>query len=53
VGSNCISCHQREDVHDGQFGVRCEQCHVSENWKLLQSRAGNGFQLQNRQGVTP
>ncbi|MBP6007794.1 MAG: cytochrome C [Rhodoferax sp.] len=53
VGSNCNSCHQREDVHDGQFGVRCEQCHVSENWKLLQSRAGNGFQLQNRQGVTP
>jgi len=43
VGSNCISCHQREDVHDGQFGPRCEQCHVAESWKKLQNRAGSAF----------
>jgi hypothetical protein len=38
VGSSCISCHRNEDVHDGQFGNRCEQCHVSESWKKLKLR---------------
>jgi len=38
LGSNCISCHQNQDVHDGQFGMRCEQCHVTESWKNLQRR---------------
>ena len=27
-----------EDLHDGQFGLRCEQCHVTANWKTLQNR---------------
>jgi Class III cytochrome C family len=43
VGSNCISCHRNDDVHDGQFGLRCEQCHVTENWKKFKNRVG-GFQ---------
>jgi hypothetical protein len=41
VGSNCINCHRGEDVHDNQFGNRCEQCHVSESWKKLKNRIGN------------
>jgi len=40
IAGTCVSCHRRADVHDGQFGVRCEQCHVTENWKKLQSRFG-------------
>lgn len=40
VGSTCITCHRGEDVHDGQFGMRCEQCHVTESWKKLQNRVG-------------
>ena len=28
------------DVHDGQFGARCEQCHVTESWNKLPLRSG-------------
>lgn len=38
VGSACIACHRTDDVHDGQFGTRCEQCHGSESWKKLKNR---------------
>jgi hypothetical protein len=38
VDSACVSCHKREDVHDNQFGVRCELCHVPETWKRIQRR---------------
>ena len=38
VGGNCLACHRKDDVHDGQFGVRCEQCHVNESWKKFQRR---------------
>ena len=35
VGDQCAACHRRDDSHDGSFGTRCEQCHVSEGWKKL------------------
>lgn len=38
VPSTCVGCHRSDDVHDGGFGGRCEQCHVTESWKSL--RAG-------------
>ena len=38
VGTQCVGCHRAEDLHDGQFGLRCEQCHVTANWKTLQNR---------------
>lgn len=40
VGKNCISCHRKDDVHDGQFGMRCETCHVVDNWKKVSTRVG-------------
>jgi hypothetical protein len=40
LDKTCISCHRKSDVHDGQFGMRCEQCHVTENWKRIKSRLG-------------
>ncbi|MEJ8838608.1 cytochrome c3 family protein [Ramlibacter sp. AN1133] len=40
LGVTCAACHGAEDVHGGQFGVRCEQCHVSESWKTLRGQAG-------------
>jgi hypothetical protein len=43
IGSNCISCHQNADVHDVQFGTRCEQCHVTESWKKFQRRLSSGL----------
>jgi hypothetical protein len=40
VGVACIACHTSEDPHDGQFGNRCEQCHVAESWKKIRNRVG-------------
>ncbi len=40
LGKNCITCHRKDDTHDGQFGPRCETCHVTENWKKITSRIG-------------
>jgi hypothetical protein len=28
----CISCHQINDVHRGNFGDKCETCHESSKW---------------------
>ncbi|HTY03683.1 MAG TPA: cytochrome c3 family protein [Rhodocyclaceae bacterium] len=35
VSRTCIGCHQRQDVHDGGFGVQCEACHFTDNWKKI------------------
>ena len=29
----CVSCHQKNDVHKGQFGTQCEGCHTPQGWK--------------------
>lgn len=34
----CVACHRRDDIHDGGFGNRCEQCHLADNWKQLRPR---------------
>ncbi|MEX8520335.1 MAG: cytochrome c3 family protein [Leptothrix sp. (in: b-proteobacteria)] len=39
LGSSCVACHRSEDVHDGNFGLRCEQCHSTENWKKISNRS--------------
>jgi hypothetical protein len=36
---NCVGCHRKDDVHDAAFGTRCEQCHLTENWKKVSNRA--------------
>ena len=41
--TTCVSCHRRDDVHDGQFGVRCEQCHVNSDWKQITNRRQSGL----------
>ena len=40
VGTNCIGCHRRDDVHDGAFGPGCEQCHGTDDWKRVRTRTG-------------
>ncbi len=31
----CGSCHDRDDVHDGSFGDRCDRCHAGNGWKQV------------------
>ncbi|WP_223210517.1 cytochrome c3 family protein [Leptothrix cholodnii] len=42
VGQACIGCHRKDDVHDGSFGSRCEQCHVVDRWKRVINRGMRG-----------
>lgn len=30
--SDCFSCHQKDDEHNGQFGTNCAACHTSNGW---------------------
>lgn len=30
---SCISCHRKDDPHDGQQGESCERCHGEAAWK--------------------
>jgi len=33
LSDKCISCHQLDDVHSGQFGKFCDRCHSTESFK--------------------
>jgi hypothetical protein len=30
---DCDSCHKKDDKHERQLGVKCEQCHSDKTWK--------------------
>ena len=31
----CSGCHQKDDVHKGNFGKKCENCHSESKWKAV------------------
>jgi hypothetical protein len=35
---DCVRCHRASDVHVGELGTQCDQCHITEGW-----RAGVSF----------
>lgn len=30
---DCVSCHRKDDKHEGQVGAKCESCHDDRDWK--------------------
>ncbi len=30
---DCLSCHKKDDKHNGTLGTRCEDCHSEKDWK--------------------
>jgi hypothetical protein len=30
---DCLSCHEKDDVHLGQYGRQCDRCHSTVSWK--------------------
>lgn len=38
----CQSCHDVDDVHDGNFGKTCERCHVTSSFKKVRMGAPKG-----------
>jgi Zn finger protein HypA/HybF involved in hydrogenase expression len=35
ASSECISCHRRDDIHNGQFGGNCSECHNTSNFREI------------------
>lgn len=35
LSSNCFSCHDNEDIHNGRYGLQCERCHSVESFKKI------------------
>ncbi|HEY9051971.1 MAG TPA: cytochrome c3 family protein [Gammaproteobacteria bacterium] len=33
--TDCLSCHKADDVHGGQQGKQCHQCHNENSWKQI------------------
>src|SRR5438309_547501 len=30
---DCLTCHEKDDVHFGQYGRQCDRCHTTITWK--------------------
>ncbi len=37
LATTCISCHRKDDRHDGQLGDRCQRCHREDSWRRAAS----------------
>lgn len=35
LAATCVSCHEKDDKHDGAFGMQCDHCHIGSNWKTI------------------
>ncbi|MEM1435935.1 MAG: cytochrome c3 family protein [Pseudomonadota bacterium] len=51
----CQGCHQEDDVHDGQFGNQCADCHSTSTWtgSRFDHTAASGFELLGRHQQLP
>jgi hypothetical protein len=49
LGSTCVSCHRKDDAHDGAFGTRCESCHTSESWKKTTRLRTSGSPFEHQE----
>jgi len=34
--TQCVGCHQPDDVHQGSLGNQCGQCHTNDKWQVRQ-----------------
>jgi len=33
LSMDCVSCHKKDDAHQGQLGAKCETCHNESGWR--------------------
>ncbi|MCB1591822.1 MAG: cytochrome C [Alphaproteobacteria bacterium] len=38
LSAQCASCHKKDDVHEGNFGPRCDQCHNVSSFEDVRIR---------------
>lgn len=36
----CLDCHKDDDVHFGSYDLRCDQCHVADDWRKVIRKDG-------------
>ncbi|MFQ5634879.1 MAG: hypothetical protein ACE5G3_06075, partial [Gammaproteobacteria bacterium] len=36
LATTCVSCHRGDDVHRGEFGVACERCHTTRDFRSVE-----------------
>ena len=55
LAKTCVSCHRKEDPHEGRLGSRCEQCHGETSWRRITSFDHDigRFPLIGRHAVVP
>ena len=41
VSRTCAGCHDKDDVHRGEFGPQCERCHVTKDFRTLLLGSGS------------
>ncbi len=45
----CVSCHKRDDPHQGSLGERCDECHSDRDWQVARfDHARTRFPLVGR-----
>jgi hypothetical protein len=50
----CVSCHKKNDKHDGQLGIQCESCHTDVRWKVERYDHNRArFSLAGRHALEP
>lgn len=49
----CVSCHKKDDVHEGSFGPNCDKCHDSGSFKQIKSRLGGSGPLPHTSPIHP
>lgn len=42
ASAQCVSCHARDDAHEGSYGRQCQQCHVTTSFRSIRARPGIG-----------
>ena len=48
----CLSCHKKDDKHEGQIGPKCGDCHTDQNWKVDRFDHNRArFALSGRHGL--
>jgi hypothetical protein len=52
---DCVSCHEKDDVHKKQEGPQCEQCHNDQGWnvRVTFSHELTRFPLIGLHAITP
>ena len=49
TATDCYGCHRLDDVHAGNYGVECNECHGEKDWVDVEfDHAGTDFPLAGR-----